>query len=195
LPGEGSSPPKAKKMGATAKFLLGMKGENDGAGGGLFGDKRGGAPYGEKGGGGVFGEKVSAGGGGVLFGEKDGGGGGLFGEKSEARKKYNTGLFTGNTAGGNLFDSQQQSGESSVFEGSSALFQSAPCSDFSYESKKEESSLFTQKPKPSIKSRLGTLVVPNREEEDESIFSKPRLVRTAIFGKTDNLGEMEEKWM
>jgi len=109
------------------------------------------------------------------------------------RTKYSTGLFTENTTSEKVFDSQQTRSGSSVFEGSSSLFKSNAGSDFSRGGKEEESSLFSQNYKPSIKSRLGTLGATNREEEDGSVFSKPRLVRTAIFGKTENLGEMEGK--
>lgn len=55
--------------------------------------------------------------------------------------------------------------------------------------------MLAPKSKASIKSRLGITAVTdtNPLEEDASVFSKPKLVRTAMFGKSVNLADVETK--
>jgi hypothetical protein len=82
-----------------------------------------------------------------------------------------------------------------LFGAKSKLFGSAPSSVFSVAPESEGSSLLASKSKPSIKSRLGTADVTdtNPLEDEKSVFSKPKLVRTAMVNKSGNLADVETK--
>eukprot|EP00092_Neocalanus_flemingeri_P027091 GFUD01029377.1.p1 GENE.GFUD01029377.1~~GFUD01029377.1.p1 ORF type:complete len:2023 (+),score=566.09 GFUD01029377.1:57-6125(+) len=111
----------------------------------------------------------------------------LFGAKAEADTEK-PGVFSENSSAENLFGLQQQSSEQSIFR---PTLESDTPAFFS----SNDPSVFSApigKSKPSIKSRLGAVGEANTSSQ-ETVFSKPKLVRTAMFGKSVPPPDMDVK--